>query len=46
MGKRDVFDHAIAAFAVAYANRNEKDHAALKTALRKGKVSAVFEEAA
>jgi len=45
MGKSDTFDRAIAAFSVAYADQNEKDHAALKRAVRSGKVKAVFEEA-
>jgi hypothetical protein len=45
MGKSDAFDRAIAAFSVAYADQNEKDHAALARAVRKGKVKAVFEEA-
>jgi uncharacterized protein (DUF2252 family) len=44
MGKGDALDRAIAAFAVAYADQNEKDHAALYRAIRKGKVKAVFEE--
>jgi len=44
MGKSDVFDQAIASFSVAYADQNEKDHAALDQAVRKGKVKAVFEE--
>jgi hypothetical protein len=44
MGKSDVFDKAIAAFSVAYADQNEKDHAALDRAVRKGMVQAVFEE--
>ena len=44
MGKSDAFDQAIAAFAVAYADQNEKDHAALDRAVRRGKVKAVFEE--
>jgi hypothetical protein len=30
---------------MAYADQNEKDHAALESAVRKGKVKAVFEEA-
>jgi hypothetical protein len=29
---------------MAYADRNEKDHAALVRAIRRGKVKAVFEE--
>jgi threonine dehydrogenase-like Zn-dependent dehydrogenase len=45
MGKSDVFDKAIAAFGVAYADQNEKDHAALERAVRKGQVKAVSEEA-
>jgi uncharacterized protein (DUF2252 family) len=45
MGKSDVFDKALAAFSVAYADQNEKDHAAFKRAIRAGKVKAVFEEA-
>jgi uncharacterized protein (DUF2252 family) len=46
MGKKsDAFDRAIAAFSMAYADQNEKDHAALDRAVRKGKVKAVFEEA-
>jgi uncharacterized protein (DUF2252 family) len=45
LGKSDAFDRAIAAFSVAYADQNEKDHAALDRAVRKGKVKAVFEEA-
>ena len=44
MGKNDTFDRAIAAFAIAYADQNEKDHAALARAVHKGKVDAVFEE--
>ena len=45
LGKSDSFDKAIAAFSVAYADQNEKDHAALKRAIRDGKVEAVIEEA-
>jgi uncharacterized protein (DUF2252 family) len=44
LGKSDTFDKALAAFSVAYADRNEKDHAALKRAIRDGKVEAVFED--
>ena len=43
MGQSDAFDEAIAAFAMAYADQNEKDHDALERAVRKGKVKAVFE---
>jgi uncharacterized protein (DUF2252 family) len=44
MGKSDALDRAMAAFATAYADQNEKDHTALTRAVRKGKVKAVFEE--
>jgi uncharacterized protein (DUF2252 family) len=44
MGKSDAFDQAIADFSMAYADQNEKDHAALERAVKKGKVKAVFEE--
>ncbi|MGE5362180.1 MAG: DUF2252 domain-containing protein [Bacteroidales bacterium] len=44
LGKSDAIDQAIAAFSMAYANQNERDHAALDRAVRKGKVPAVFEE--
>jgi hypothetical protein len=44
LGKSDAFDRALAAFSIAYANQNEKDHAALKRAVRKGRVKALFEE--
>jgi hypothetical protein len=44
MGKSDTFDEAVAAFSVAYADQNEKDHAALTRAVDRGKVKAVFEE--
>jgi hypothetical protein len=45
MGKSDTFDEALASFSLAYADQNEKDHAALDRAVRKGRVKAVFEEA-
>jgi uncharacterized protein (DUF2252 family) len=45
LGKSDAFDKAIAAFSIAYADQNEKDHAALKRAIRDGKVEAVIEKA-
>jgi len=44
MGKSDTFDQAIASFSIAYANQNEKDHAALDRAIKQGKVKAVFEQ--
>ena len=40
MGKSDAFDEAIASFSLAYADQNEKDHAALEKAIRAGKVEA------
>jgi hypothetical protein len=46
MGKCDEFDEAIATFSMAYADQNEKDHAALARAVRSGKVKAEFEQAA
>jgi uncharacterized protein (DUF2252 family) len=44
MGKSESFDESIAAFSVRYADQNEKDHDALKRAIRSGTVKAVFEE--
>ena len=44
MGKSDIFDEAIAKFAMAYADQNEKDHGAVERAVRKGTLKAVFEE--
>jgi hypothetical protein len=45
MGKSDVLDKAVASFSMAYADQNEKDHAALDRAVRSGNVKAAFEEA-
>lgn len=44
MGKSDTFDQALAAFSIAYADQNEKDHGALQRAVRKGKIKAVFDQ--
>jgi hypothetical protein len=44
MGKSDAFDEAVAAFAALYADQNEKDHAALKRAIKAGKVVAQYED--
>jgi len=44
VGNSDAFDQALASFSIAYANQNEKDHAALKRAIRAGKVKAQYEE--
>jgi hypothetical protein len=40
LGSSDVFDRAIAAFAEAYADQNERDHAALLEAVAAGRVKA------
>jgi len=39
-GKSDELDEAVAAFAVAYADRTEKDHAELAAAVRAGRLAA------
>jgi hypothetical protein len=44
LGKSEVMDKALAAFAKAYADQNERDHATLARAVRRGTVQAVFEE--
>jgi uncharacterized protein (DUF2252 family) len=41
LGKSDAFDVAIAKFSVAYADQNEKDYAALKAAVRSGRIRAL-----
>jgi uncharacterized protein (DUF2252 family) len=43
LGSSDVFDRAIAAFAEAYADQNERDHAALLDAIATGRVQAETE---
>jgi hypothetical protein len=43
MGKSDALDRALVSFAVAYADQNERDHAAFDRAVRAGKVKAFFE---
>jgi hypothetical protein len=40
LGSGSAFDRAIAAFAEAYADQNERDHAALVEAVREGRVTA------
>jgi uncharacterized protein (DUF2252 family) len=40
MGKSTAFEDAIADFSVAYADQNERDHAALMKAIRSGRVEA------
>jgi hypothetical protein len=44
LGKTDNFDEAMGDFAVAYADQTERDHAALKKAVRSGRVEVVIEE--
>jgi uncharacterized protein (DUF2252 family) len=44
LGKSDSFDKAVASFAEAYADQNEKDYAALESAVADGRVEAVSVE--
>jgi uncharacterized protein (DUF2252 family) len=39
LGKSDTFDQALAEFAVAYADQNERDHAALQKAADEGRIN-------
>ena len=43
LGKSDTFDKALVAVSFAYADQNEKEHAALGRAVRAGKIKAKFE---
>ena len=43
MGKSTAFEDALADFSVAYADQNERDHAALAAAVRKGRIEARME---
>jgi uncharacterized protein (DUF2252 family) len=43
LGKSTAFEDALADFSVAYADQNERDHAALVAAVRKGKIEAQME---
>ena len=43
MGKSTAFEDSLADFSVSYAKQNERDHAALVAAVRKGKVEAQME---
>lgn len=43
LGKSEAIDRAIGQFALAYAEQNARDHAALVTAVRKGHLQAVVE---
>jgi uncharacterized protein (DUF2252 family) len=45
LGKSDTFDQALGEFALAYADQNEKDYAALVKAARSRRVEALIEEA-
>jgi hypothetical protein len=40
LGRSDVFDRAIVAFAAKYADQNERDHAALLAAVESGRITA------
>ena len=44
LGSQDNFDEAMGSFAVAYADQTERDHAALKAAVRSGKIKVQLEE--
>ena len=44
LGKTDTFDQAIGAFALAYADQNAKDHAALVATVKAGRIKALVEE--
>jgi uncharacterized protein (DUF2252 family) len=43
LGKQDAFEQAIGKFAIAYADQAERDHAALKTAVRAGIIDVQLE---
>jgi len=43
LGKKDTFDQALGYFALAYADQNEKDHAALVEAVHSGRIQALIE---
>jgi hypothetical protein len=40
LGKSDIADRALAEFAVAYADQNERDYQALTTAVKSGRIKA------
>jgi hypothetical protein len=44
LGTQDNFDEAMGNFAVAYADQTERDHAALKAAVKSGKVKVLLED--
>lgn len=41
LGTRDLFDQAVTEFAEAYADQAERDHAALRQAIRRGRIAAM-----
>ena len=43
LGDSDIFDNAVAAFATAYADQTERDHATLKKAARRGTLKVLLE---
>lgn len=43
MGMSDVFDKAVASFSKTYADQAERDHAAFRDAIRKGRIEAQVE---
>jgi hypothetical protein len=43
MGKGSAFEEALVKFSVAYADQNERDHAALVAAVRRGRIEAQLE---
>jgi hypothetical protein len=43
LGKRDVFDRAIARFSRSYADQTERDHATFMDAIREGRIEAQME---
>jgi hypothetical protein len=45
LGKSEAFEDAIAGFGEAYADQNERDHAAFVAAVRAGRIEAVMESA-
>ena len=44
LGKGEAFDQAMAAFAMAYADQTEEDHAVLRSAVKDGRVEVLLEE--
>ena len=44
LGKTENFDEAMGDFAIVYADQAERDHAALKAAVRSGKIKVQLEE--